>query len=200
MSLLHPFIPFITEEIWQRLKNPDEESIVISDWPIENSNLLDKSIEKRMEFLQGIISNIRTIRSEMNVPPSKKAQLIYRTNDDNSDKLLLEHSHYLKQLAGIESIEKYQSEKDLKSTATAVVDKLEIFIPLAGLIDLEVEKQRMKKEIDRISRQISGLEKKLTNENFLNKAPENVVNQEKEKMTNFNEKLKKLNANFNRLN
>lgn len=200
MSLLHPFIPFITEEIWQRLKNPDEESIVISDWPIENSNLLDKSIEKRMEFLQGIISNIRTIRSEMNVPPSKKAQLIYRTNDDNSDKLLLEHSHYLKQLAGIESIEKYQSEKDLKSTATAVVDKLEIFIPLAGLIDLEVEKQRMKKEIDRISRQISGLEKKLTNENFLNKAPENVVNQEKEKMNNFNEKLKKLNANFNRLN
>ena len=105
----------------------------------------------KMGFLQAIISSIRTVRSEMNVPPGKKAQLIYRTGDNNSEKLLLKHSHYLKQLAGIESINKYQTEADLKSTATTVVGKLEIFIPLAGLIDLEVEKQRMQKEIDRIS-------------------------------------------------
>ncbi len=174
--------------------------MVISDWPEENSNLIDAALENIMAFLQQIISGIRTIRSEMNVPPGKKAQLIYRTNDGAAEQLLNEHTHYLNQLAGIDSIRNFETEKDLKSTATAVVGKLEMFIPLAGLIDLDVERQRMQKEIDRLSGQIKGLEKKMANTNFLTKAPEHVVQNEKEKLTSFNEKLKKLTTNFDRLN
>lgn len=200
MSLLHPYIPFITEQIWQQLKNTNEGSVVISEWPAEDSQRVDETAEQKMDLLQRVISAVRTIRSEMNVPPGKKARLIYRTADGAAEKLLNEYSHYLTQLAGIESIKKFESESDLKSTAVAVVEKLEIFIPLSGLIDLDVEKQRMKKEIDRMAGQIKGLEKKLKNSDFLTKAPEKVVLQEKEKLSSFNEKLNKLNVNFNRLN
>jgi len=200
MSLLHPYIPFITEEIWQQLKNKDEESVVISEWPAENPKLIDKTAEQTMDLLQRIISATRTIRSEMNVPPGKKARLIYRTTDDGAERLLNEYNHYLMQLAGIQSIKKFESDADLKSTAAAVVEKLEIFIPLSGLIDLDFEKQRIKREIDRMSGQIKGLEKKLNNSDFLTKAPEKVVQQEKEKLSSFNDRLNKLTVNFNRLN
>jgi len=200
MSLLHPYIPFITEEIWQQLKTGDEESLVISEWQQANPQFIDEAIEQKMDFLQRIISSIRSIRSEMNVPPAKKAQLIFRTTDKAAEDMLHEHAHYLQQLGNIESIREFESENDLKSTATAVVDNVELFLPLAGLIDLEIEKQRMKKEIDRITSQIQGLEKKLSNENFLAKAPEKVVQQEKEKLSNFKQKLNKLHINFDRLN
>jgi valyl-tRNA synthetase len=200
MSLLHPYIPFITEEIWQQLKNFNEESVVISQWPSESPQLTDETAERKIALLQRIISAVRTIRSEMNVPPGKKARLIYRTQDQDSEKLLTDYDHYLMQLAGIESIQKLESDSELKSTAAAVIEKLEIFIPLSGLIDLDVEKQRMKKEMDRMSGQIKGLEKKLNNSDFLTKAPEKVVQQEKEKLSSFQDKLNKLTVNFNRIN
>ncbi|MFQ5583584.1 MAG: valine--tRNA ligase [Calditrichia bacterium] len=199
MNLLHPYIPFITEEIWLQLKNSNEESIVVSPWPKPDVSLLNDQAEKEMNFIQNVISAIRTIRSEMNVPPGKTAGLLYRTADKNSEKLLKDFAEYIRRLARVDELRPVKIEQDLKSTASAVVDKTEIFLPLAELIDLDAERQRLEKEVDRLTKQLGGLQKKLGNRNFLEKAPAHVVQQEKEKMKNFEEKLNKINLNLKRL-
>ncbi len=199
MNLLHPYIPFITEEIWQRLKNEGETSIVVHFWPQVESALFDDAAEREMRFIQDAIGGIRTTRSEMNVPPSKKAKLLYRTSDDHRERLLNKYEDYIKRLSRTESIAPIRKNQDLKSTATLVIDNTELFIPLADLINLEAERQRLEKEIDRISNQVVGLQKKLSNEDFLQKAPEQVVQRDKEKLQSFTEKLNKLKANLDRL-
>jgi valyl-tRNA synthetase len=200
LNMLHPYIPFLTEEIWMHLKNDTEESLVISTGPKIEANLIDDAAEQHMEFIQKIITATRTVRAEMNVPPAKTAQFLFRTSDKKSKNMVTDYSGYLKQLARIQSVSELKTEEELKLTATAVVDKLEIFIPLAGLIDLNAEKQRLQKEIDRLNYHSIGLQKKLSNVDFLEKAPENVVKQEKEKLKSFNEKLQKLSANLKRFN
>ncbi|NOX38184.1 MAG: valine--tRNA ligase [Calditrichaeota bacterium] len=200
MNLLHPYIPFITEEIYQRLRTEqDVESVVIAPWPEPQAELNDPQAESDMNFLQQVISHIRTIRSEMNVPPAKKATLWYRTDDGHRGELLKQFAPYIQQLARVETIEPLSDGRDLKSTATVVVENVELFLPLEGLIDLDKERQRLEKEIGRLEQQVMGLQKKLSNEDFLQKAPAQVVQQEKEKMKNLSEKLTKLRANLKRL-
>jgi len=200
LNMLHPYIPFLTEEIWMHLKSDTEESLVISNWPKPEANLIDDAAEHQMEFIQKVITTTRTIRAEMNVPPAKTAQFLFRTSDKKSKNMVMDYFGYLKQLARIQSVSEVRSEEQLKSTATGVVEKLEIFIPLEGLIDLNAEKQRLQKEIDRLNKHAIGLQKKLTNVDFLEKAPETVVKQEKEKLKSFNEKLQKLASNLKRFN
>ncbi|RMF58268.1 MAG: valine--tRNA ligase [Calditrichaeota bacterium] len=199
MGLLHPFIPFITEEIWQRLKNDDDESLIIAPWPETDAALIRPALEKEMSLLQNIITGIRTIRAEMNIPPAKKATLLYRTENEHLRQLITDYGHYIQLLGRIEDIHPLKDEGELKQTASMVVDELELFIPLADLIDIEVEKKRLQKEIDRLTDQIVGLQKKLSNEDFLRKAPEQVIQQSKEKLASFTEKRDKLKVNLERL-
>jgi valyl-tRNA synthetase len=199
MSLLHPYIPFITEEIWHRLKNEEEESIVISPWPEPRPEFDDELAQKNMAFLQNLIRSVRTIRSEMNVPPANRANLWYRTENPKKQQLIENNNIYIQNLARVDTIKQIKGDVSLKSTAMAVVEGVEIDSPLEGLIDLEAEKKRLEKEIQRLSGQIAALEKKLSNEDFLKKAPAHVVAAEKEKLKSFTEKLKKLKQNLERL-
>ncbi len=200
MHLLHPYIPFITEEIFQRLRtNRDAESVVIAAWPEPLEELNDPQAELEMHLIQQIIGQVRTIRSELNVPPVKKATLWFRTTDARSQRLLQTFGDYIRQLARVDTIEKLPQGEDLKSTATAVVEQIELFIPLEGLIDLEKERQRLEKEIKRLEQQVLNLQKKLNNEDFLQKAPAEVIRQEKEKLKNLSKKLTKLQHNWKRL-
>lgn len=196
MNMLHPFIPFITEEIWHRVKNEDEEPLVKSEMPVADEALINPQIDADMSFLQEMIGQIRNIRSEMNVPPSRKATLKFKSDNAHVEELLREYQSYIMRLARVESIEQIGAEEKIPQAAVAVVSEAEIFIPLEGLIDIELEKKRLQKEVDRLQGQIGGLEKKLSNEGFLKKAPEHVVNQEKEKLANFRAKLEKLQANL----
>lgn len=200
MNLLHPYIPFISEEIWQRLKNNDESSIVVSQWPEVNKMLIDHNSEDEMEYIQNVITAIRNIRSEMNIPPGSKADLIFKSENKKRTNLLSQHSSYIFQLAKIKSIKHVPFDEKLMGSAMAVVENTELFIPLAGLIDLNVEKSRLRKEVKRLEGQVNGLQNKLSNEQFLKKAPENIVAQEKEKLQNFSDKLAKLNKNLDQLN
>jgi len=199
MHLLHPFIPFITEEIWQQLKSDQEGSIVTEAWPAVQATYLNDTAEKEMQFIQKAISAIRTTRSEMNVPPARKATLLYRTNDTTVENMLLENAGYIMQLAKIDKLEPLFEGQDLESTASLVIDGAELFIPLADLIDLDLERQRLTKEIERLTKQVMGLEKKLSNEDFLRKAPEQVVATDRNKLQSFTEKLAKVKANLERL-
>jgi valyl-tRNA synthetase len=135
----------------------------------------------------------------MNIPPAKKADIKVKLHDDLKKQLFLDNQHYFKQLARIDSIEFVELNKKFSNSAVAVVEETEIFLPLEGLIDLKKEQNRLSKELQRLENQIHTLEKKLSNSQFLTKAPENVVKQEKEKLINFKSKLDKITNNLNQL-
>ena len=199
MHLLHPFIPFITEEIWQRLSGFPDASLVTASWPEPEARFVDPESEAEMNFIQNIVGSIRTIRAEMNVPPSIRAAAYYRS-DETGGKRLTRYGNYINQLARLKALTELDAKTELASSAAAVVENTEIFLPLEGLIDVEAEKGRLQKEIDRLTGQISGLEKKLKNEKFLNKAPQNVVQNERQKLAAFSakkQKLTRLLANIN---
>ncbi|MCK4558299.1 MAG: valine--tRNA ligase [Calditrichia bacterium] len=198
MSVMHPFIPFITEEVWQAFKNRHDESIVIQSWPQVLKNHVNDSVEKKMVFIQSLIGAIRNIRAEMNVPPGKDAPLYVRSNDAVMD-MIKRYKEYFSSLAKVEDIFPYSTELEETVTATAVVEGTELFIPLADLIDIEKEKERLHKEMQRLQGLEKSISGKLSNQNFISKAPEAVVTSEKDKLAKIQESLKKVTKNYQKL-
>ena len=198
MNLLHPFIPFITEEIWQNMKIQDDDSVVISAWPVTNRTWIDEQTEEKVRILQKVISNIRNIRTEMNIPLSREADIYVKT-DPEEFTFLKEQNNILRALAKVQNIFPYSDMKQSMIKASTIIKNIEIFIPLEALIDVEKEKQRLQKEIDRIEVLNTALNKKLTNSNFIKRAPEDVIQKEKDKLTNNQDILEKLNYNYQQL-
>ncbi|MBR0088827.1 MAG: class I tRNA ligase family protein, partial [Clostridia bacterium] len=178
MKLLHPFMPFITEEIWQHLPHSGE-SIVISDYPKYSADLCFPEEEKDMEIIMKAVSAIRLRRNEMNVPPSKKAKLIIVTDKQG---IFAEGKAFFEKLASA-SETVIQSTKDNidKSAVNIVVEAAEIFIPMGELIDKDKELERLLAEKKRLEAEIDRVNKKLSNEGFVAKAPQKVIDEEKEK-------------------
>jgi valyl-tRNA synthetase len=198
MGLLHPYVPFISEEVWQAFKQTSEESIVISAWPQFRQEYVDESSGQNMRFLQDAISAIRNIRAEMNVPPGKMAHLYIRADRDTLY-LLKKHTQYFHSLAKIESLHEFSEDLAGQATASAVVGNVELFVPLAELIDLKKEKIRLEKELQRLQGLNRSISNKLANENFVKKAPAKVVEAEKNKLLKIQESLKKVENNFENL-
>ncbi len=202
LQLLHPFTPFITEEIWQKVRNAsDADSIMISLWPVESRSLVDEQTESQINTIQGLIGAVRNIRGEMNVAPNKTAQLVICQNAKNGidQKLVLQNKSYLEQLAKVDSLEfRPQSERPAKA-ASAIVNRTEIFVPLEGLIDFDLERGRLGKEIKRVEKHLEGLNAKLQSRDFIGKAPEDVVERERKKKNDFESNLKKLKLNLESL-
>jgi valyl-tRNA synthetase len=199
MSVMHPFIPFITEEVWQAFKDRHEDSIVIRSWPEVHNDYKNDSAEKEMVFIQSLIGAIRNIRAEMNVPPGKTASLYVRSKD-HVMAILNRDQEYFSSLAKVDQILPFSSELEETVTATAVVDGTELFIPLADLIDVEKEKARLEKELNRLQGLEKSISAKLSNQNFISKAPSAVVTTEKEKLGKIQESLEKVKQNFEKLN
>jgi len=195
MELLHPFVPFITEEIWQNFKNDDEESIVISQWQEPDAQWLDKKAEEEMLFLQDSISALRNMRSEMDVPPGKPMDLVIEGSNEIFT-LICAHPAYFKSLAKVEHIRKIETAFDKKEAATVVVQGTEFFVPLSDLIDTEKEKARLQKEMTHLQGLEEALQKKLENKNFVERAPQAVVEGEKVKLANIRENLNKVKMNY----
>jgi len=197
MDLLHPYIPFITEEIWQALKAPDEKSVVIQAWPEAKTDLIDPESEHQMSIIQEAIGAIRNIRADMNVPPAKTAHLYIR-GDARSTGIINRHASYFTSLAKVENIQAFSDDIGQEPVATAVVGGLELFLPLAELVDLEKEKARLDKELQRLTGLEKSLRAKLANEKFLEKAPKEVIQAEKQKLVNIQESLQKVKLNVQR--
>jgi valyl-tRNA synthetase len=198
MSVMHPFIPFITEEVWQAFKDRHEDSIVIQSWPEVYNNYKDDAAVKEMVFVQSLIGAIRNVRAEMNVPPGKTASLFVRS-EDHIMNILNRDQEYFSSLAKVDRILPYSAELEETVTATAVVDGTELFIPLADLIDIEKERARLEKELNRLQGLEKSISAKLSNQNFVSKAPETVVNTEKEKLVKIQESLEKVKLNYEKL-
>ncbi len=195
MELLHPFIPFITEEIWQNFKTGDEESIIVSQWAKPQNAWNNTEAEEAFSFLQDSISALRNMRSEMDVPPGKPMELIVEADEDIFERIS-SNLVYFKSLAKVEKISKVDGSLDKKEAATVVVKGCEYFVPLSDLIDPEKEKARLEKELKNLQGMEQAILKKLENKNFVERAPQAVVEGEQKKLKDIQENLSKVQANY----
>jgi len=185
MKLLHPFMPFITEEIYLSLFGSGE-SIMISDWPEFEDSMNFPAEEKAMNFVMEAIRGIRNARSNMNVPPSRKAQIFFVTETEGNMRILLDAEAYFIKLAGASSIAVQADESGIPADAISVViDGAKIFMPLSDLIDIEKEVSRLQGEADKLEQEMKRAEGKLNNPKFVSKAPEKLVESEKEKLVKY---------------
>jgi len=198
LKLLHPFMPFITEEIWQKLPG-NKGSIMVSSFPRENSQLINPKVEEQVEIIKQVIYNIRNIRGEMRISPSLKIEALLFCDEEDTKQLIKKHSHYLIALASLKNLTFLTAKKRPRASATAVVNKIEIFIPLEGLIDFTEEEKRIKKEMVKLEKDLALIQKKLSNEDFLTKAPPQVIKKEEENYQILLEKKKKLDESIIRL-
>ena len=195
LKIVHPFMPFITEELWQLIEErKNGESIVISDYPLPVEEKIDVRAEDEMEFVQDIITSIRAIRGEMNIPPSKQIKAFIKSSSVGQHQV-----EYIKKLARVEELIVDEKIQKPKASASAVLTRCEIYVPLEGLIDLDVERARLRKEISRLEGSLAGIEKKLANEKFVNNAAAEVVERERHKKSDWEKNLKKLNDILNTL-
>ncbi|MBN1906205.1 MAG: valine--tRNA ligase [Deltaproteobacteria bacterium] len=191
MRILHPFMPFITEEIWQRLPGTSD-SIMKASFPVQADYPVDDAAIKEMAFVMGVINSIRNVRGEMNIHPSKKVDIHVSMPDDTQRKVISANINYIKNLARVEHI---RLEKELvkpDASATAVYEGNNIHILLKGIIDVGEEKARINKEIAKIKKEMDISEKKLSNSGFLANAPDDVVVKVKEKVALLSNQLNKL--------
>lgn len=184
LRLLHPFMPFISEEIWQRvapLLGIEGPTIMLQPYPLENSGSRDAEAETEVDWLKGVIVAIRNIRGEMDISPAKAIPVLLRKGSEADQKLLAANRQYLTRLAKLESIEWLDENGEAPPAATQLHGDLEILVPMAGLIDVSAEVSRLEKEIAKISGLLAGINKKLANEKFVGNAPEAIVAKEREK-------------------
>ncbi|MGH7817127.1 MAG: valine--tRNA ligase, partial [Candidatus Binatia bacterium] len=195
--LLHPIMPFVTEEIWQVL-GEERASIMVQNYPALEVSWVDSDSEKQMEFLMGVIRAIRNLRTEINCPPGKEVKAIF-CGPDCDVKFLQEQQPYLRALARVGSAD-YRSTGDRpKGAATAVVGATEIYLPLEDLINLAEERARLTKEVGKVEDEMARAQKKLGNGDFLAKAKEEVIQKERDKAAHFEDKLRALKSSLDKL-
>ncbi|MBD3652721.1 valine--tRNA ligase [Kangiella sp.] len=198
MRLLHPFMPFITEEIWQRvapltgIDTTEHSSIMLQAFPVSETDLIDDKAEQDIEWLKTIIVGVRNIRGEMNIAPGKPLNVLFRNGSEQDKSRLASYRTFLSKLAKLESIEWLEAGQEAPMSATALAGKMEILIPMAGLIDVEQEMARLGKEKEKLEKEQQRISGKLSNKNFTDKAPEAVVNKEKEKLEEVESTLNKV--------
>ncbi|WP_019412515.1 valine--tRNA ligase [Paenisporosarcina sp. TG20] len=187
MRLLHPFMPFITEEIWQSLPH-EGESITIAAWPTVNELLTDTKKASSMKLLSDIIRSVRTIRAEVQTPMSKKVPLYISAKDAETLAILEENKMYLEKFCNPEPLVLGQGIEAPGQSMSSVVSGAQLFLPLEGLIDFAAEKVRLEKELEKWAKEVKLVTGKLSNERFVSKAPEAVVAEERAKQQDYIEK------------
>ncbi len=195
LRCLHPFMPFITEEVWSHLPHT-EDAIMVKNYPHVNKDLINKQIDKAMEHVIAQITTIRNIRSNWRIEPSKRLSVFIKTPSKDITKILKENSSYIKRFARVEEIEIGEKTKKPPRSATAVSMNIETYVPLADLIDIDQEKKRLQKQIEEIEEFLKSNQKKLKNKKFLEQAPKEVIEKTKIRQKELKTDLKKLKTNL----
>ena len=170
-------MPFITEELWGKIAQGRETNLIIADWPTYGEELIDAEAVAELEWLETLITNIRIVRADMNIPPAKKAPLLLCGTV--LDPRLETYAAQLSPMARVEHVE--LADEVPNNALQTVVDGVQYAIPLAGLVDLDEKRKRLGREIEKAQAEIAQIDKKLGNEAFVAKAPEKVVNLQKER-------------------
>ena len=177
-------MPFITEEIWSHLPS-NKTDLIVSDWPVENSKYSNKEQEKSMELIMDAIKNVRNVRTEMDVKPSKKARMIVLA-DEEITKLFVNNSDYFVSLSSASELTAAIDKSDIPEDAIVVVTEgAELFLPLVDLIDFAKEVERLEKEKIKLEGEVNRVIKKLSNQGFVSTAPEKLINAEKDKQNKY---------------
>lgn len=200
LKLLHPYMPFITEEIWSYLPKKEESHIITAPWPVFQEDQSHREAEEKMILIMSAIKNIRNVRAEMNVVPSKKAKLFMVAASSITADIILEGKQYFNTLAGISEINVLSNQDEIPSDSVSiVVQGAELFIPLDDLIDFEKEIERLEKEKKKLEAEIKRVTGKLSNEGFLSKAPEALIQEERQKEVNFQQMMSTVMERLNSL-
>ncbi|WP_447735554.1 valine--tRNA ligase [Pseudomonas shirazensis] len=195
LRLAHPFMPFITEEIWQRiapLAGVSGKTIMLQPWPVANESRIDTVAEGDIEWLQQLMNGLRNIRAEMNIGPGKPLPLFLKNAGAEDQRRLQENEPLLKKLAKVESFTVLGEADEAPLSATALVGDLQVLVPMAGLIDKDAELARLSKEIQRLQGEVQRVGGKLSNAAFVDKAPPAVIDKERAKLAEAEQAL----ANF----
>jgi len=195
LKLLHPFMPFITEEIYQKLPHKDK-SIMISKWPELNKTYVNKQREKEFYLLKETVTALRNIRAEMDIPPKKLSPCIITSTNPSSLNWTRNYEIYIKELGKVDKLTIKPDVQKPPYSASWVVQNMQIYVPLKDIINIEVEKQRLTKEIGKLDKQLMALDRKLTNAKFLKKAPKEIVENTEKKREEFHIKITKLQNNL----
>lgn len=187
LRLLHPIMPFVTEKIWESVPH-EGESLVIAEYPVVHPELNDEDAAKGMDVLMELIRSVRTIRSEVNTPLSKKIELLIKTNDASIETFLKENETYIERFCNPENLVISSQIEAPESAMSAVITGAEIYLPLAGLINIDEEIIRLEKEMAKWESEVKRVQGKLSNERFVSSAPEAVVQVEREKEKDYLEK------------
>ncbi len=199
LKLLHPFMPFITEEIFCSL-NPDAPSIMISQWPEYHEDKKNMEAENILTRAKDLVRGMRTVRKDMNVPPSKKAALIITSSDEKVRKLFAENTGIYAGLAGASEVKVQEGTEGVDETAVSfIIPDTTVYIPLNELVDMEKEKERLLKEKKRLEGELKRSRAMLSNEKFLSKAPEAKVNEEKEKLAQYEQMMADVSARLEQM-
>ena len=191
LKLLHPFMPFITEEIWQKLPQ-DENSIMISAFPEYREAQTNEAIEKEMALIMEVITGIRNIRGEMNLNPGLKLNVLVKTQSSETQQTLKYHGEYVRELARVEQLETGPNIEKPKVSASSVLGEMDLIIPLEGMMDFQEERNRVEKELKKIEKDLIFLDKKLSNPNFVKKAPVDIIEKDEQRKKSLSLKQVKL--------
>jgi valyl-tRNA synthetase len=202
LRLAHPIMPFITEEIWQRvapLAGINAESIMLQPYPVADETRVDNNATAEINWVMSFILGVRRIRGEINIAPGKPLPVLLQNGSVTDQDYLTNNSAYLKRLGRLESITWLNSDEITPESAITLVGELKILIPMAGLIDKEAELARLDKEIQKIKNDLPRIEGKLSNPTFINKAPPEVIDKEKTKLADLLSNLNNLEQQQNKI-
>jgi len=191
LKLLHPFMPFITEEIWQKLPQ-NEDSIMVSAFPEYREAQTNEAIEKEMTVIMEVITGIRNIRGEMNLNPGLKLNVLVKTQNSAIQQTLQDHGEYIRELARVEQLETGPNIEKPKVSASSVLGEMDLIIPLEGKMDFQEELKRVEKELKKIEKDLIFLDKKLSNPNFVKKAPVDIIEKDEQRKKSLSLKQAKL--------
>jgi len=191
LRLAHPMMPYISEEIWQRVAPlagtyvGDDASIMHQAWPEADESKIDEQATRDIEWLKGVIIAVRNIRAEMNIAPGKPLDVLLTKGQPEDAERLEQNRRFLAKLAKLESVTWLANPEDAPLSATQLVGDMEVLVPMADLIDKDAELARLAKEIEKQDKLIGGIEKKLGNEGFIAKAPDAVIEKERGKLAEY---------------
>jgi valyl-tRNA synthetase len=195
LRLLHPFMPFITEEIWQRL--PDTKgSIMLAPFPNAADFLFDNEASKDMRLIMDLITGVRNIRGEMNISPSKQVDIVVEVPDEKDIRVLRQNMIHFQNLAKVGSMEIEARVSKPEASATAVCGQNQVHVLLKGLLDFKEERRRIQKEMKKVEKEMLASERKLANKGFMDKAPVGIVEGVREKVMSLKNTMDKLTKNL----
>ncbi len=195
MRLCHPIMPFLTEDIWQSIKElagVQGESIMLQPFPIADQSQIDLAAEQEIDWLKGVITGVRNIRGEMGISPAKELSILINNGSVGDQTRLNANRTFLMKLASLEEITWLEAGDEAPMSATQLVGEMEVLVPMAGLIDKDAELARLDKEIEKLTKDIARIEGKLSNQKFVANAPEAVVLKEREKIAQSSAAQEKL--------